>query len=319
MNQTDKHFKLLWINSVRNNYLLLNDLSFWDITFDQFYGSNIKLISNNAFGKATETIKKVSFHQLNHSPPEYNVWNVLSSLVNVEQISVGLNITEIPSHAFIPFNGKQFKLKTISIGTPNKITIKKMAFYYLDHLSTIMLPNQIQRIQDEAFAFETKSNKRLEIIFYNNFNDTIIESRSFDGIQRPTTISFNSNVTFIPETAFKSFLNHADNNIKFEYHFINCSDCRNQWLIRDKKDEQLLNATCMHQKNLTLFSSQIRSHFNSNCNLNNSMNYHSCQYHAKEVSFHFLHFIFLHFIFLYFIFLYFIFLYFIFLYFIHLF
>ena len=289
MNETDKHFKEIHID-LNDGYLVLNDSSFWDITFDEFYGYNTKLMSNNAFGKATETIQYFRVFHVNHSPPLYDVWNVLSSLVNVEQISVASNITEIPSYAFMPLNGKQFKLTYINFDTYDKITIKKMAFYYLENLSYISLPVYIERIQDEAFAFETKSSKRIKIRFYQDFNDIIIESRSFDGIQRPTTISFSSNVTFIPETAFKSFLNHIDNNIHFSNRFINCSDCRNQWLIRDRKDEQVSFAKCMHNENLTLFSSQIRSHLNSNCNLNNSMNYHPCRYELKYVSFHFLNF-----------------------------
>ena len=193
--------------------MLLNDSSFWDITFDVFYGHNTKLISNNAFGKATETIEYFFMDNLNHQPPKYHVWNVLSSLVNVKYISVHLNITEIPSQAFMPLNGKQFKLTDINFDTSDKITIEKIAFYYLDHLSTISLPFYIKRIQDEAFAFGTKSNKILEIRFYQHLNDIIFDSRSFDRIQRPTTISLNSNVTFIPETPFKSFLNYTNNNI----------------------------------------------------------------------------------------------------------
>ena len=62
MNQTDKHFQHFEIDFDQNNYLLLNDLSFWDITFDNFYDKNVKLISNNAFGRAAETIKYISAH-----------------------------------------------------------------------------------------------------------------------------------------------------------------------------------------------------------------------------------------------------------------
>ena len=213
--------------------------------------------------------------------------------MNVEEMSVTLNITEIPSQAFTPFNGKLFKFKNIHLNTLDKVTIKRMAFYNLDNLSFISLPIQIHRIQDEAFAFETKSNEKHEIRFYQNLNNIIFEQRSFDRIQRPTTIGFSSNVTFIPETAFKSFLNDNNNKIQFFfYSFINCSDCRNQWLIRDKKDGQVFYAKCMHNQSLTLFSSEIKSHFNSYCNLINSINYDQCRYHFTEVSFHLVNFIF---------------------------
>lgn len=34
-------------------------------------------------------------------------------------------------------------------------------------------------------------------------------------------------------------------NVNFEGSFINCLDCRNEWLIRDVKEKQVLNAKCM--------------------------------------------------------------------------
>ena len=78
MNETDKHSKEIHIH-LNNDYLVLNDSSFWDVTFDRFYGSNIKLISNNVFGKATFTNKYFQVFHVNHSSPKYDVWNVLSS------------------------------------------------------------------------------------------------------------------------------------------------------------------------------------------------------------------------------------------------
>ena len=47
------------------------------------------------------------------------------------KISVHLNITEIPSQAFMPFKGKQSKLHKHK--TQNTITIKKMAFFNLEN------------------------------------------------------------------------------------------------------------------------------------------------------------------------------------------
>ena len=73
---------------------MLDHSSFWDIKFDEFYGNNIKLISNNAFGQAAKTVKLMTINDfygndsvnVNHSPSSYDVWKVLSSLVNVENI-----------------------------------------------------------------------------------------------------------------------------------------------------------------------------------------------------------------------------------------
>lgn len=65
---------------------------------------------NNAFGEASKTIKEIYLNgYVNHKPPEYDVWKALSSLVNVEKIYVDLNVEIIPSQAFVPINGMQFK------------------------------------------------------------------------------------------------------------------------------------------------------------------------------------------------------------------
>ena len=82
----------------------MNDSSFWDITFDRLTAENIQLISNNALGKSAKTIKSIQIGvgNVNHQPPEYHVWKFFSGLVNLEDISIDLNITEI-----------QHKLQTI--------------------------------------------------------------------------------------------------------------------------------------------------------------------------------------------------------------
>ena len=60
LNNNEKHFKSLKIQKdKRNNFITLNSYSFWDIKFDEFYGENIRLIHNNAFSNATETIKLI--------------------------------------------------------------------------------------------------------------------------------------------------------------------------------------------------------------------------------------------------------------------
>ena len=73
----------------------MGNSSFWDIKFDYFYGENNKLIHKNTFGNASKTIKKISIYSMyvNHSPPEYHVWKVLNSLVNVKEIDVQLDMT----------------------------------------------------------------------------------------------------------------------------------------------------------------------------------------------------------------------------------
>ena len=56
--------------------LILNDNSFADLTFNRFYGENVKRISLNAFGKATKTIRFfVCFYcNLQNQQPKYDIW-----------------------------------------------------------------------------------------------------------------------------------------------------------------------------------------------------------------------------------------------------
>ena len=295
LNETERHFKqfIIYETDLKpENYLILNDSSFGDVTFDYFNGQNIKLIHRNAFGKATKTIKTIIIHNgyVNHEPPEYHVWNVLSGFVNINYIEIQLNITEIPSNAFVPVNRNQSELNIITLNTPNKLTINKMAFYNLNNLTWIRLNSKIKKIEAEAFSLSKKSNQLIRIYFEaKNLTGHEIKFESFEGIQRPVKIQFEySNITFINQAAFKSLLKNINSNINFLETIMNCLDCRNQWLIRDKKDEHLSNAKCMHNNSLTLFNAGIEAYFNSNCNKENSINYYPCTYWGSDVSINFI-------------------------------
>ena len=75
------------------------------------------------------------------------------------------------------------------------------------------------------------------------------------------------NISFIPESLFKSVLNNENSKVRFEYSYLNCFICKNYWMIRDRKDKQVNNARCNHNTTLTLFSPQIRLKLNSNCKI----------------------------------------------------
>ena len=117
-----------------------------------------------------------------------------------------------------------------------------------------------------------------------HLDQTVFEPGSFDGIKRPTNVNFSyTNLTFLPQIAFKSFLDHHQNSISFiNQGYINCLDCRNQWLLRDIKDKQVLDAKCIQNKyGQYLFSPEIRSIFKSRCKF---IDYHPCQYLYNHVS-----------------------------------
>lgn len=91
---------------------------------------------------------------------------------------------------------------------------------------------------------------------------------SFAGIQRPVNITFKEiQVNHLLESAFKLILSLNNNQIEFISSTINCIDCLNYWLIRENKDNQVVHATCSHNKNESLFNYEIKSNLKLMCNL----------------------------------------------------
>ena len=280
LNQTEKHFKKLIVYETKGlkvqDYLVLNDSSFWDITFDEFYGNNIKLISNNAFGQGAETVNTIYINcilgYVDQLPPLYDIWKVLSSLVNIQHINVNLNITEIPSQAFMPFNGKQSKFNSIILYTPNAITIKKMAFFHLENLNHLHFHSDISKIQNQAFAISKSSSEKLSIDFFNNIDGDSFEPESFQGLQRSVQINFYQYLNYVPESSFKTILDNQ-NNIFFQFSYIDCKHCKNLWMIRDEREKHVIYANCNHNHSLTLFHSQVRYDLFKKCQTNFTLNF----------------------------------------------
>ena len=268
-NQTEKHFEYLLIqytkNLKRENYMILNDSQFGDLTFDDFSGQQIKLISNNAIGNSVNSVSIQG--PINDLPPKYHVWKVINGMTKVTSISMDLNITEIPTQAF---TSKKLHSISISVNTMhgNNMTIKSKAFYNADNLFRFQLYHaNITKIQSQAFALANNSSQKLEISFGGcQFSDDAFDPKSFDGIQRQVQVIFLfGNVTFIPESAFKPLLQNKENRMSVYDGLFNCLDCRNHWLIKDKKELQFLNPICMHDTKLSFYSDQVKSYLNSHC------------------------------------------------------
>ena len=76
----------------------------------------------------------------------------------------------------------------------------------------------------------------------------------------------STNITFIPESSFKTVLNNNQSFIEiinshsdfYVNSYINCSDCRNQWLIKQNKQNQVKSAFCLENHNQTLFDDEIK-------------------------------------------------------------
>lgn len=271
LNETEKHFYQITLKSNSSEELVLPDVAFWDITFDKFYQEASKIrISNNAFGKAASTIQIFSPYLINHYTPDYNVWKVLSGLTNLNYMWVYINVTEIPSQAFLPINGLQSKLQSITFrGEGNSLAIRKMAFYNLPNLNRILFQDlDLIHIESWAFASHRHSSELFFIIFHNcSFhNGSAFKIGSFDGIQRPLSIEFYYQISHFPESTFKSVLDNPLNKIYIYAAHIDCSDCRNYWLIRDRKENQIQYVVyCLNTNGLDLFSDQVKYDLTYKC------------------------------------------------------
>lgn len=177
-------------------------------------------------------------------------------------MSINLNITEIPTD----FIGQQLDLSVVEIKS-NELIIKSGAFQQLKNLQFLYLQNaKINQIENGAFKSNyTKLTNPLHIIFRNcNLTNGSFQNGSFDGIERtPIEIAFyHMNINSLDEGVFKSVLNHANNTIDlrfiFDYSRIDCEDCKNYWLIKEKKDNQVLNARCKSHYNKSLFDEAIK-------------------------------------------------------------
>ncbi len=95
---------------------------FGDIIFDEisFYqGLNLTKIHSFAFEDSSLTVKE--FTLANNDPPDYDLFKMMSSMVNVQRITAfgcyynneikeGSKVSVIPEYAFIPLNGEQKNL-----------------------------------------------------------------------------------------------------------------------------------------------------------------------------------------------------------------
>lgn len=264
------------MTSNSNKEFIFPENAFYELTFDEFFqnASQIKL-SNNAFGSSASTIKSINSpypwkFYINHSPLNFDIWKVFSGLTNLESLTTSSNIKEIPTHAFIPLHGVQSRLNYIRLLAYQqgaRLSIRKMAFYDLEHLKEINIHNyEIGSIESSAFALskEKKSNERLEINFWCKFKSDAFKSGSFTGLQRPVKIQFNllsSVLHNLPETVFTPVLDNPASKILIQDGTIDCNDCANYWLIRDRKESQVdvsKGGSCAHNHCLNLFSLEIK-------------------------------------------------------------
>ena len=267
MGELEKHFTEIRVTVFNDSEKgsTLQENTFSDLTFDSFYGFGINKISEKAFGKSAQTIKK--FWCLScelQNTQNHNIWKVLGQLNKLNSSIIGLNVTEIPANAFT--NNSHSDIRTLQLFSKHNLAVKTHAFFNLNNLTSIQFNGpKLLHFGNEGFKFSSKSNKKLDITFHHA--NPSFDNGTFDEINRPANILFlSTNVSFIPESSFKTVLNnnqsvieiinsHSDFNVN---SYINCSDCRNQWLIKQNKQNQVKSAFCLENHNQTLFDDVIK-------------------------------------------------------------
>lgn len=254
------------LNNDTSDLFTLEDNLFGDITFESFEGKNIKKFGSNAFNKTTDKINLFSCSDCQlETEPNYDLNQVFNRMTKLQQLHLGLKTTEIPSIKPI---GNQTSLSVIDINA-NQLVIKSGV---LQHLKNLLFVNfddvTINRIDKEAFKIDNH-NSFLNINFFGcKLTNGTFQNGSFDGIQKQALISFNSmDIKYIPEESFKSVLSNNKSKILFSFDdaTIDCDNCKNLWLINEKKDKQLQNPHCKNDTKKMLFDSDIKTKLSQKC------------------------------------------------------
>jgi hypothetical protein len=199
-----------------------------------------------------------------NSPPEHDLFFMLSSMVNLEDLKICYtNLDAIPSHAFRPANGNQNSLTFIDFFNNQIKEIGDSPFYYLDNLSYLTFAvNNISSIPKTAFNFKNNSNRSIALYLWkNNLNSISFEIGSLNNLKRATKLSLeeNPNLTYLDQNIFQPFLDsNVENKIILEDERVqektsfDCDNCRNYWLKKDPKYSNRINLKlCSNGKNYT--------------------------------------------------------------------
>ena len=252
--------------------MILEDNTFSDITFQEFHSNKVKKIGTNTFNKTADKI--LSFFSLTssieHQPPKYDLQTILNQMTQLESLAIGINVDEIPSNAI----RNKTNLPFIKLANKQNLTIKPSAFYSLDNLYGLQIvQTTVNRIEKEAF----KSATLADIIFDNcRLSSESFQMGAFDGITNPIKVTFlKMNISYLAESVFKPILKNSSNSIDFFDHEISkgiynskidCDDCKNYWLIRENKQNQVKNAHCKADDTLTLFDQETKTKLSQKCN-----------------------------------------------------
>lgn len=254
----------------------MDDNSFADITFKEFWFNGIKRISSNAFGKAAKTIEDILCYnfecQLQHQPPKYDIWKMLSQMPRLMYVGISVNVSEIPANAIKSVDGHELsKLQYIVLKLSQNAKIKSGAFQNLDNLTAIGILNSTIKFEKESLKFNTKSNKPFSLQFYNcSLTGQSFETGTFNGTSNYVQIRLiGTSINYFPETVFKPILDNSLMNLiimsndqgRTTNSTVECKNEKNQWLTNGHFEEQVIGARCKENPDKTLFDKKFNSIF----------------------------------------------------------
>lgn len=122
--------------------------------------STLRAIHANAFNNTANYTRQLAITQSRLANEkgagnEYDIFNVLSGFLNIEQIDLSGNSLQIvPKNAFRSLNTKQQKLAVVNLQENEIREIGNNAFTQLANLEQLALnSNQISRVSTHAFDF----------------------------------------------------------------------------------------------------------------------------------------------------------------------
>lgn len=262
---------------------IVDDNVFSDVTFRWFEGFSIVKFSVNAFRNTADRLLGFSCYNcpLVHRPPKYDIYKMINKMIHLSVLKMSLNVSEIPENAFVPTTNHS-ELALVELKSFQNLTIKSNAFQNLTKINTFTIyDTTIKSIEKDAFKFPA-----YKIIFGDcKLTGDSFKIGSFDGLKPKTDINGNStsmhilfertNINYLPEGVFKPFLESNKNNTigltccnnLLAESLIDCSDCRNHWLIKDTNlQNQIVGGYCQDEGySKTLFSDEIKTKLSKKC------------------------------------------------------
>jgi hypothetical protein len=196
----NKHFGMFLLDAPIEE---LPENVFYDLTFDEIVvnnATNLTRIHPNSFNSTvniTKSYRNWDYYasKLSDDPSKFDLYAALSSLVNLEVISLSLeynSVHKIPDYAFRDINGKQNSLEYIEFnGYFILSSIGNYAFYEIPNLSFIRFNSiTIENISAHAFDFYDSNERVLSIFMQNSsLNEKSFATGTFNNSKRPLQVS----------------------------------------------------------------------------------------------------------------------------------